>query len=85
MTHRLSESYTYMEGSWAPGGGGGGRVTSVGVEVCPCARSTSFRSPGSAPAAAWRAGGQTPVWTTPEHLKKLKTMHITTVWITEAL
>lgn len=40
------------------------------VEVCPWARSSSSRSLGSAPAAAWTGGDPTPAWTTQERLDR---------------
>ncbi len=45
-------------------------VTRDGVEVCPCARSSSSRSPEFGRAAAWKAAGLTPAWTKLEHLTK---------------
>lgn len=45
----------------------GNRVKS-GALSCSCGRSSSSRCPGSAPAAAWTAGGRTPAWTTRAHL-----------------
>ena len=37
-----------------------GVARSGAATMCPCARSSSSHSPGSAPAAAWRAGDRTP-------------------------
>lgn len=46
-----------------------GAVRSGGAALCSCERSSSFRCPESAPAAAWRADGPTRVWTILAHLQ----------------
>lgn len=43
-------------------------VRSGGAVLCSCERSSSSRCRGFAQAVAWRAGDQTPVWTTLVHL-----------------
>lgn len=57
-------------------GGRKGRVRNGGPWVC----SSSSRSPGSGPAAAWRAGDPTPAWTTPAHLpREVQTHQLSTL------